>query len=161
MKRYLFPAAIFLTLAAVPAAAQKVRQISTESPVRTAVRYGIAADLQTYPQDHPQRTIRSVVKAALSGRIDYMMAQLLSPAQVDAKLQGDAAAMRRLTAKSTPEARQRIAEALSLHIEEGTWLVTKNLAWAQIEGLPLLSLEKIGDRWYMHNVAVPIPEEGE
>jgi hypothetical protein len=161
MKRYLFLIPILAAPAAVPAVAQTIQRISTERPVHAPVRYGIAADLQAYPQDHPQRTIRSVVKAALSGRIDYMLAQLLSPTQVDAKLKGDVDALRRLKAQSTPEARKRIAEALSLQIEEGTWLVTKKLAWAQIEGLPLLSLEKIGDRWYMHNVAVPVPEEGE
>jgi hypothetical protein len=157
MQRTAVSTMLLLAVLAAPAWGQRVRQISAADPVDQPIRYGIAADLETYPQAHPQQTIRSVMKASLAGHLDYMMAQLLAPSQVDAKLKGNAAAMRRLTSKSTAEGRRRISAALGRHIEAGTWLVTRRRAWAQTEGLPDLSLEKIGDRWYMHNVAEPMP----
>ena len=158
MKRTAISTVLLLAAFAAPALGQRIRQISMEGPVEDPVRYGIASDLETYPQSHPHETIRSVMKASVSGHLDYMMAQLLSPSQVDAKLKGSASAMRRLTSKSTPQGQKRIAAALECHLENGNWLITRRYAWAQTEGLPDLSLERIGDRWYMHNVAVPVPQ---
>ena len=159
MKRTLIFPLLLLAVLAAPVFGQRIRQISAGAPLDEAIRYGIAADLETYPQSHPHETIRSVMKASVSGHLDYMMAQLLSPSQVDAKLKGDPAAMHRLTAKSSPTSRKRIAAALSRHLENGTWHITRRYAWAQTEGLPNLSLERIDGRWYMHNVAVPMPRQ--
>ena len=158
MKQTLFLTILVFAAFAAPASGQRIRQISAADPIDVPIRYGIVADLETYPQAHPQQTIRSVMKASLSGHLDYMMAQLLEPSQVDAKLKRNTSALRRLTSKSTPEGRKRIATALRRQLEEGTWLITRRYAWAEVDGLPGLSLEKIGDRWYMHNVAVPVPE---
>ena len=158
MNRTFLLSALLVAALAAPASAQRIRRISAADPVEVPTRYGIAADLETYPQGHPQQTIRSVMKAALAGHLDYMMAQLLSPSQVDAKLKGNAAAMRRLTSASSPESRKRIAIALKCQLENGDWLITRHYAWSQADGLPDLSLEKIDGRWYMHNVALPMPK---
>ncbi|MBN2022813.1 MAG: hypothetical protein JW809_08450 [Pirellulales bacterium] len=129
-------------------------------PVSMMHRYGIEVNLDRFPQSDPQTTIRSVIKATKAGQVEYMLAHLISPSQVDDKLHGDAEAMRKLAAKATPEKSAKMVAALSRQLTEGTWTIEEERAWSRVEGLPTLSLEKIGDHWYMHNTPVKRPSQG-
>ncbi|NQT35915.1 MAG: hypothetical protein HQ581_00410 [Planctomycetes bacterium] len=120
-------------------------------------RYDIRADLQRYAQDDPQQAIRSVIRALETGDTEYMLAHLISPAQVDEKLEGDPAAFRALAAKATPEKSKRLVAALGVHLDDGAWTIWRQGAWSHVEGAAGLSLEKVGQRWFMHNTPVPMP----
>ncbi len=118
-------------------------------------RYGIEADLKRYPQDDPRLAIRSVIRAVTAGDFEYMLAHLISPSQVDEKLKGDRQAFRKLLAKATPEKSEQMTEALRQQLEKGTWTINRDMAWSELKDVPLLSLEKLGNRWFMHNVPIP------
>jgi len=126
-------------------------------PVSLVHRYGLEVDLEHFPQGDPQQTIRSVIRATKSGRVDYMLAHLISPSQVDAKFRGDVEAMKKAAAKATPQKSAKMIAALERQLAEGTWTIRRDRAWSRVDGLPALSLEKIGDHWFMHNTPVAQP----
>lgn len=49
-------------------------------------RYGIGADLTAFPQDTPQKTLGSVLKAVETKKWDYLVAQLADPEFVDERI---------------------------------------------------------------------------
>lgn len=49
-------------------------------------RYGVPANTFAYPQDTPAKALGSAIKAAEAGRFDYLLAHLLDPAAVDARV---------------------------------------------------------------------------
>jgi hypothetical protein len=51
-----------------------------------AKRYGIDADLKTYPQASPKECLTSVLKAIENKRFDYVVAQLADPSFVDERV---------------------------------------------------------------------------
>jgi hypothetical protein len=57
-----------------------------EKVAEPAKRYGIAADLKSYPQGTPQETLASALKAIENKRIDYLAAQLADPKFVDQRV---------------------------------------------------------------------------
>ena len=132
--------------------AQEVQEVHLE------LRYGIPADLVEYPQGDPKETIRSVIKATRTGDIPYMLAQLISPAQVDQKFHGDPKALLRLATKTTPKTSEKMITALEDRLERGAWIIRRDLAWSDVENQPVLSLERIGRRWFMHNTPVQLPD---
>ena len=101
-----------------------------------------------------------MVKATRSGDIDYMLAHLISPKQVDEKFKGDIKALKVLATKATPEKSKRMVRALEGQLKDGTWTIRRKLAWSRHKGLPSLSLEKIGKHWFMHNTPLPRPTDG-
>ncbi len=121
-------------------------------------RYGQNVDLKLYPQSTPQEAIQSVVKAMESADIAYMLAHLVSPTEVDRKLKGDRDAFRQLAAKATPEKTKAMVEELEKLLEDGTWTMRRNLCWATIDGSRDMSLERIGQRWFMHNTPLARPD---
>lgn len=142
-----------LTLGLAPSIGQP--QVGTQHQPALDQRYGIEVDPARYPQRDPQEAIRSVIRATEAGDIEYLLAHLLSPAQVDQKLGGDMAALRDLAAKATREKSQRLIKALRTQLDEGIWTIHRSQAWAHASGVPELSLERIGHRWFMQNT----PEE--
>ncbi len=148
------------SLAVVVAAAAAASARADSESVRRdlEVRYGIEVDLKRYPQGDPQQAIRSVIQAAVASDVEYLLAQLISPAQVDQKLGGSRGEFRKLVAKATPEKSRKMAEALGKQLREGTWIIRRNAARAEVDGVPDLSLEKLGGRWFMHNTPTSIPE---
>ena len=146
-------ALLLTTLAAASLLAQqRVEKVNLE------LRYGIPAKVALYPQRDPQETVRSVIRATRAGEISYMLAQLISPSQVDEKLDGNRAALGKLAAKATSAKSKKMIAALEQQLKSGTWTVERDLAWSRVDGLPVLSLEKIGDRWFMHNTPVQKPQ---
>ena len=49
-------------------------------------RYGVPANLDLFPQDSPKAALSSVVRAVERGRTDYLVAHLIDPAFVDARV---------------------------------------------------------------------------
>ena len=53
---------------------------------RAAPRYGIDADLKSYPQGTPKEALASVLKAIDGKRFDYLVAQLADPTFIDDRI---------------------------------------------------------------------------
>ncbi len=122
-----------------------------------AQRYGYQVDLKRYPQGNPQETIRSIVKATVAGDIEYMVAHLVSPKETDRKFRGDLAKFQRLTEKATPEKSSEMVKALGRHLKDGIWTIWRGNAWSHVDGTLGLSLENVGNRWFMHNTPKNMP----
>ena len=122
-----------------------------------AQRYGYKVNPKLYPQGNPQETIRSITKAAVAGDIGYMVAHLISPQETDQKFRGDLAKFQRLTGKATPEKSAQMVKALGLHLEDGIWTIWRNRAWSHVDETLGLSLQCMGNRWFMHNTPTNIP----
>ncbi len=154
MRRILGKAACIVVLATVTvAAAQRDRT----TPRREASeRYGIRLDLERYPQDSPHATVQSIVKAARLGELPYLIAQLVAPLQVDAKLRKDRRALAALVARATPERTQRLIDAMRAHLKQGQWAATRRTAVSHAQDLPTLRLRKVGQRWYLSNTIRPV-----
>jgi hypothetical protein len=122
------------------------------------LRYGVRVDLQRYPQDTPQQTVQSVVNATMAGDVEYLLAQLLSPDEVDRKFEGDRRKLQALADKATPEKSEKMVRDLSRQLSDGTWTIRRDRAWAHLDGVGDLSLERIANRWFMHNTPLPRPD---
>ena len=122
-------------------------------------RYGVKADLKRYPQSDPQQAIRSIIKTVKAGNVEYMLAHLVSPTQVDQKLGGSQEAFAKLAVKPSAKKAKALSASLKRQLSDGTWTIRRHLAWLKADGVPDLSLEKIGDRWFMHNTPVPQPSD--
>ena len=120
-------------------------------------RYGYQVDLKRYPQGNPQETIRSIAKATAAGDVEYMVAHLISPKETDRRFRGDLAKFRRLTRKATPEKSAEMVGALGLHLKDGIWTIWRGNAWSHVDGALGLSLENVGNRWFMHNTPKNMP----
>ena len=117
-----------------------------------SLRYGIPRDATRFSQDGPQQTIRSMVKALDDGKIAYMLAHLISPEDVDAKLKGEDAALRRLADKATGESTAKLRAALVDHLRSGRWIIKGSRALSEVKDRADLTLERVDSRWYLHNV---------
>src|SRR5437660_5776993 len=53
---------------------------------KAATRFGVPADLSTYPQATPKETLTSVLKAIDNKRIDYLLTHLSDPDFVDRRV---------------------------------------------------------------------------
>lgn len=151
--------AAWILIACVAAAQGQTRlTIMTEDdPPVWPDRYGQEVDLRLYPQETPQESVESVIKAMHSGDITYMLAHLVSPTEVDRKLKGDREAFHKLAAKATPEKTKGMVVELQKLLDDGTWTMRRTLCWATIDGKRDLTLERVGKRWFMHNTPVKRP----
>src|SRR5947207_361812 len=77
--RSLLACLLGLGLAGLAAAQEK-------KPAQPATRYGVTADLNTYPQSSAKEALRSVAKALERKRVEYVLAHLTDPAFVDDKV---------------------------------------------------------------------------
>lgn len=125
--------------------------VGAADPYDLDERYRIVANLDHYPQDTPKATIRSIIVAIEEGNARYVMAHLVSPTQVDERLNGNARALERLVSGMTPAKSRYMLDQLERHLLDGNWDAGNRLTTSQAEGVPDLSLERIGDRWFMHN----------
>src|SRR5260370_8617357 len=58
-----------------------------KKPVQPAARFGITADLETYPQGSAKQALQSVAKALDRNRVEDILAHLTNPAFVYAQRQ--------------------------------------------------------------------------
>jgi lambda repressor-like predicted transcriptional regulator len=116
------------------------------------LRYGIPVDPTHFSQDGAQQTVRSIVRALDDGKVSYMLAHLIAPEDIDAKLKFDRAALRRLAGKATAASTEKLRNALVDHLEQGRWIIKGGRALSEVQDRADLTLERVGGRWYMHNV---------
>lgn len=57
-----------------------------DADARIPARYDLAPNTRAFPQATPQDALRSAIRAAEAGRYDYLLAHLLDPAVVDARI---------------------------------------------------------------------------
>lgn len=118
-------------------------------------RYGIEADLETYPQSAPKETLASVLQAIDRKRIDYLLAQLADPEFVDMRVQKAYAGqfddfVKESTAKlvSDPTAVKKLRRFLN----EGEWDVEESAATGRLKDVrERVYLRKIEGRWYFED----------
>ncbi|MEE8451168.1 MAG: hypothetical protein V3R99_04605 [Thermoguttaceae bacterium] len=147
-----------LVFVAISAGAYGV-PLGVEEPIGPEIspRYGVDADLKRYPQSDPQQAIRSIIKTIVAGDVEYMLAHLISPTQVDEKLAGSQKAFAKLAVKPSDKKAKALSDSLKRQLSDGTWTIRRHLAWTKADGVPDLSMEKIANRWFMHNTPVPQP----
>ncbi len=119
---------------------------------KLAMRYGVRADVARYPQTKPQENLRSVVKAIEADDVTYLLAHLVWPAEVDKQFSGDRDRLVKLASRSMPEKSRKLADALARHLSAGKWTIGPHTARSQTDGLPDVTLSRLADRWFMHNV---------
>src|SRR5690349_20692533 len=100
-------------------------------------RYGIPADLRTYPRGTPRRALASAPKAADAGRFDYLAAQLADPRFIDDRV-------RRLYGgrfgEQVEDTRARLdpgtLKLLRRFLDEGKWAARDDEASAALKDVP-------------------------
>lgn len=80
MRKSLILAVLFSAGAAVLA------QPPAASPPPLATRYGIAANLTTFPQKTASQAVTSAARAVEIGKVDYLAAHLIDPKFIDARV---------------------------------------------------------------------------
>jgi hypothetical protein len=132
------------------------RQGRSSAPVP---RYGIDADLETYPQASAKDALRSALKAIDAHRIDYMLAQLADPEFVDKRVQelgGRFENLVRVTTANLADDPESVRE-LRRFLSEGEWQESGDTAAVghkEVKGRQAF-FKKIGNRWYMENRRKP------
>jgi hypothetical protein len=119
-----------------------------------AARYGVAADLKTFPQATPQEALKSVVQAAEARRFDYLLAHLADPAWVDDRV-------KRLFAgkfeAQVDDTRSRmgsdVVKTLDKFVKDGKWAIDGDRATATLEEIKdrVVILRKIDGRWFLEH----------
>jgi hypothetical protein len=129
-----------------------------KTPVK---RYGIAADLKSYPQGTAKEALASVLKAIDSKRIDYLVAQLADPVFVDdhvKRLYGGK------FAEQVEDTRARLdpltVKRLRRFLKAGTWKNGKTEAIVRLKDVKdrCVRLRKRDGRWFLEHRSAP-PEE--
>jgi len=136
--RFVFAGLILLAALAAPAA---------DAPAK---RFGVAADLKTFPQATPQESLAAVLKAIEMKRADYIVAQLADPEFVDRRVK--ATSYDELLAETTAKLVNDpgIAKLLRAFADKGEW--TKEDSAASItlkDNERIVSFCKIDGRWFL------------
>jgi hypothetical protein len=118
----------------------------------SGTQYGINPDSKRFPQSEPKQAITSVIKAVEAGDVAYLLAHLIWPAEVDQKFEGNRERLVALASKATPAKNRKLVAAMIRHTTEGTWTISPRTARSHVEGLPDITLSRLGNRWFMHNV---------
>ncbi|REJ66232.1 MAG: hypothetical protein DWQ31_15685 [Planctomycetota bacterium] len=134
------------TFAAVPADGNGLEQ-----------RYGMLVSEDIYPQATPRETIRSIIDAVENANARYVLAHLVSPRHVDKRLGGDQRAFEKLVSGISPSKSRQLTARLEKHIARGQWRISSRIASSEVDGAPRITLERVGKRWFMHNV--PLADE--
>jgi hypothetical protein len=121
-------------------------------------RYGVPADLKSYPQGSAKETLASVLKAVDAGRYDYLVAQLADPAWVDdrvGRLYGGR------FADQVQDTRARLdpptVRLLRRFLAEGEWMADRDQESARLKDQSDRGLFfcKKADRWYLEHRSKP------
>jgi hypothetical protein len=125
-----------------------------KDPSPPAPRYGVAPDLQTYPQKTPRDTLASVVKALADKRVDYLLAHLADPEWVDKRVKDYGGNFQEVLREATtkllddPGAARKLQKLLA----EGEWKIDKDQAFVKpAEGERWAHLRQTNGRWVMEN----------
>ena len=122
--------------------------LAAEPPAK---RFGVEADLKTFPQGTPQEALASVLKAVEQKRADYILAHLADPQFVDdrVKLTGHDELLADTTAKLIGD--PGAAKQLQRFLKEGEWTTEDATATVTHKemGDKVVSFRKIDGRWFL------------
>jgi hypothetical protein len=114
-------------------------------------RFGVAADLKTYPQGTPKETLASVLKAIEMKRADYILAQLADPQFVDerVKVAGYDELLTEATAKLISD--PGTVKQFQRFLKEGDWTTDETTASVRHKesGERIATFKKSADRWFL------------
>lgn len=122
-----------------------------------SARYGIAADLKTYPQETAKETLTSVIKAVENKRVDYVVAQLADPTFVDDRV-------KRIYGgrfeEQVGDTRGRLdpltIKELQRFLKDGDWRENKDRVTVRLKSdQHHLYFKKENDRWFMEHTSNP------
>jgi hypothetical protein len=129
--------------------------LSQEAKDNPPKRYGIEANLDSYPQDHPKTALLSVIKTIEAGRIDYLLAQLSDPKFVDARVRLHDGKFEELVKETTAHLADdpTLLKDLKRIAKDGEWEAGDSTASAAAKDNKdkRVFLRKIGNRWFLEN----------
>jgi hypothetical protein len=131
----------------IPAGLVVLLALAADAPAK---RFGVEADLKTYPQATPKEALASVLKAVEAKRADYIVAQLADPEFVDRRVKETS--HDELLADTTAKLIQDPSAAKQLRtlLDKGNWVEGDSEASASREGIDrMVSFRKAGDRWFL------------
>jgi hypothetical protein len=117
-------------------------------------RYGIQADLSTFPQDTPKNTLASVLKAIEAGRIKYLLAQLSDPDWVDQRVKLYGGDFDQLVKETTGllGADPTAMKSLRRLLKEGEWEDGDAASSAKLkDSKDQVFFRKLEMRWFLEN----------
>jgi hypothetical protein len=132
--------------------------LAAGEPPREGVRYGIAPDLEAYPQATAKQTLASVLKAIDAGRFDYLVAQLADPDWVDERV-GRLYGGR--FAEQVEDTRGRLdpgaVKLLRRFLKDGEWTADKDRESVRLKdvGDRAVFFRKKGERWFLEHRSKP------
>jgi|SRR6516162_7689476 hypothetical protein len=130
-------------------------------------RFEIGQDLERYPQNTPQLAMKSIARALLERKLDYLLAHLAEPAFVDAKVK-DYAKQYKGPAKAVEivafhdvvnefadhlRRDPTIVDELYRFAKEGKWEIKENMASASLPDVASRQVNFIAvkKQWYLQN----------
>jgi hypothetical protein len=117
-------------------------------------RYGIDADLKTYPQATPKETLASVLKAMDAKRIDYLLAQLADRAWVDKRVKGNGGSFAAAVEETTTQliGDPGPAKLLRRFLKDGEWTIGDKTANVRLKDVEeRVYFHKADGRWFLEN----------
>jgi hypothetical protein len=120
----------------------------------TTKRYGIEADLKSYPQGTPRETLASVLKAVENKRIDYLVAQLADPEYVEERVKRTFGGK---FEEHVTDTRTKLdaptVKLLERFLKDGDWTGKESPVSVVLKDVKdrAVTFIKVGDRWYMQN----------
>jgi hypothetical protein len=118
-------------------------------------RYGIDADLKTYPQATSKQTLASVLKAIENKRVDYLLAHLAEPEWVDRRVKDTGGKFSDLVEETKGKLVDDPASAklLQRFLKEGDWEVGDSEAEVSLKDVKdhVVAFHKVEGRWFMEN----------
>jgi hypothetical protein len=129
--------------------------VFAQEPAR---RYGVEADLKTFPQTTPKEALASVLKAVAIKRFDYVAAQLADPDFIDDQVQrlygGRFTDQVEATQTQLDPARVKL---LQRFLEEGEFLSEKERTTVRLKDVKdsVVRLKQSGGRWYLEHASKP------
>jgi hypothetical protein len=125
----------------------------------SAPRYGIEADLETYPQATPQKTLESVLTAIGRDRLNYLLAHLAEPGFVDERVKRWNGNFEVVVQEVRDKLRgnPETVKDLGRFLKEGEWEVGETAASVRLKDVldRGVFLRKLGNRWYLENRTKP------
>lgn len=118
-------------------------------------RFGVAANLDFYPQGSPKATLASIMKAIKNERLDYLVAHLMEPAYVDKRMKETRTTLAKMQAEIAAHLKQDSEFLNDLKAFSLTGEIVENDQTAVIKQKDIndraIYMKRIGSRWYMEN----------